>query len=153
MEFIKEYTCSIITVSILSILLENILPADKSKKHIHVLIGLLVMLVIMKPLTKLPHYSENFTFPNLYLNDAVLILPETENYLVQTFQRNLAASITQDIYNTHHQVIECQVTADTNEQGEMIGVKRVVIRPYTPEVAAYITEKYGLKKGCIINET
>ncbi len=153
MDFIKEYTCSIVTVSILSILLENILPADNSKKYVHVLIGLLVMLVIMNPLTKLPHYSESFTFPHLNIDDSTLSLPEANNYLVQNFQRNLSATITKDVYDTHQKAIECRVIADSNEQGEIIGIKRVTIMPYTPEIATYITEKYGLEKGCIANET
>ncbi|MBQ9915254.1 MAG: stage III sporulation protein AF, partial [Clostridia bacterium] len=69
MSFLKDYTISIMIVSLVAILLENLLPKDSNQKYCNVLIGLFVMLVILKPLARLPHVGESFTIPSLKIGD------------------------------------------------------------------------------------
>jgi len=149
MEFIKDYAVSIMTVSVLSILLENILPNDSNKKYIHVIIGLLVMLVILNPLTKLPHYNEIFAIPHLHIGDNQLNLTENTSYLTKSFQKNLASAIMKDCHETLHKTVSCRIYAEENQEGEIIGIKQVILSPYTPETAHYIASKYGIKEDSI----
>lgn len=149
MEFIKEYAVSIMTVSVLAVLLENILPNDSNKKYIHVIIGLLIMLVILNPLTKLPHYNDTFSIPNLHIGDNQLNIQTNTSYLTNSFQKNMAYAIMEDCHEHFGTPLSCHVYADENQEGEIIGIKQIVISPYAQETARYIATTYGVKEECI----
>lgn len=149
MDFIKEYAISIMTASILSVLLENILPNDSNKKYIHIIIGLLVMLVILTPLTKLPHYNETFAIPHSYIGDNQLNIKEGTSHLTNSFQKNLAYAIMEDCHNSLNETISCRVVAEENQAGEIVGIKQVILSPYSKESAHFIASKYGIKEDCI----
>ena len=149
MEFIKDYAVSIITVSILAIILENILPNDGNKKFIHVIIGLVVMLVILNPLTKLPHFAQTLAIPYVQLDDSALTESSQKSFLAETFERNLANSITEDVFKTYKMTVNCKITCSLNENGEISGIRQVQLIPYSQEIAHYIAEKYGIEEVCI----
>lgn len=150
MDFIKEYAVSIITVSVLSILLENILPDDSNKKYIRVMIGLLVMLVILNPLTKLPHYTDTFTSLRRQAEEA---FPESSptalSHVAESFQRRLALAVSEDLHSTYAIAVSCRVLCSQNESGQITGIQSIQLSPYTQEAAAYISEKYGVEEACI----
>ncbi len=146
MEFIKEYAVSIITVSILAIVLENILPNDGNKKFIQVIIGLVVMLVILNPLTKLPHFVQTFAMPYLRLEDSDLTKTSQKSFLAEAFERNLANNIREDVFKTFHTSINCKITCSVKDDGEIIGISHMQLLPYSQEIAHYIAEKYGIEE-------
>ena len=137
------------TVSVLSVLLENVLPNDSNKKYIHIIIGLLVMLVILNPLTKLPHYNETFAIPHQYIGNNQLNITDTTSHLTNSFQKNLAQAIMEDCHNTLHITVSCRVFAEENQAGEIIGIKQIILSPYTQDSAQYIASKYGIEEDCI----
>ncbi|MBE7047903.1 MAG: hypothetical protein E7393_00820 [Ruminococcaceae bacterium] len=149
MDFISEYVITIMTVSVLAVLLENILPEDNNKKYIHVIIGLLVMLVILAPLTNLPHYSDTFSFPALRLeNTDVSVLPHT-SYVSNTFQKNLELSLCQDLYERYGLTVDCRVALQLNDNGQIAEIRKIQLIPYNTEMALYVSEKYGIQEDII----
>lgn len=148
MDFLKEYTVSIMVVSIVAILLENLLPQDNNKKYCNVMIGLFVMLVILTPLTRLPHYDETFSIPALKLDDSDLS-PSSRSYVAESFEKNLALSISQDLHGVFDATFECRVFCDTNDEGQITDISRIQIAPFSQEISAYIAEKYGIKEAII----
>ena len=148
MKFISEYTVSILVVSVLAIVFENILPEDKNNKFCRIIIGLSVMLIILIPLTKLPHYDETFRLPELRL-DSTSVTGETKSYIAENFEKNLSLTIAEDIRQTFGTAISCRVVTDTNESGQITGIHHVILSPHTQETAAYIAEKYGLEEETI----
>ncbi len=149
MDYISEYAVSIIVVSVLAVLLENILPGGSSKKYINVMIGLLVMLVILSPLTRLPHYSETFAVPELRLDDKDLSAAAPQSYIADNFQRNLALAISEDIYSSYNTAVNCRVACTVNEDGQITGVRRVQLEPYSAEIGTYVAQKYGFEEACV----
>ncbi len=148
MNVLNEYAVSIIVVSLLAILLENLLPEGGSKKYVGILIGLLVMLVILKPLTKLPHYNATFAIPEMRLSEDDLSL-STHPYIAESFEKNLALAITEDIHKTYGSTVRCRVSCDLYEVGQITGICQITINPYSQTTATYISEKYGIEEAQI----
>lgn len=146
MTFIKEYAVSIITVSILAVLLENILPGGNSKKYIRVVIGLLVMLVILRPLTALPHYKEAFILPYSRLDDSMLATPGVNPYIVKSFEKKLALRLEEDVYQAFHTAVSCRISCSVNDEGQIVGVSAIHLQPYTKAMGQYIAEQYGFEE-------
>ncbi len=151
MSFMKEYASSILIVSILSILLESILPEGNHKKYIRVIIGLLVMLVILNPLKKLPHYSDSFYMPHLRLGDNELSYSSGKPYIALSFEKNLSQAISEDVYKKFSKVIACRVYTSVNQEGQITGIEKITVEPFETTVSEYIESTYGLTKGCVIN--
>ncbi len=148
MSFLNEYAVSIIVVSVLAILLENLLPAGNNKKYVNVMIGLLVMLVILTPLTRLPHYNETFILPELRLDDTDLSL-SPKPYVAESFEKKLALAISEDLHSRFGVATSCRVSCHINEEGQITGIRHIQLAPYTPEMGTYIAANYGFKEEII----
>ena len=148
MQFFSDYVTGIIVVSFLTLILENLLPQGSHKKYISTIIGLLVMLVILKPLTALPHYAEIFSVPML---EEINIDAETnmKPYVVTNFEKNLALSITQDVYHSLGKTIRCRVRCEVNGEGQITSIRSVRVEPYQQDVAKFVAEQYGIEEASI----
>lgn len=145
MKAINEYTISIIIVSLLAIILEHLLPEGGNKKYTGVIIGLFVMLVILNPLTKLTRYEHTFTIPQMQ-PDNTITTSQTPAFITESFEKNLAQTVITDIRNTHQTEVDCRIRCDTNESGQIVGIRKVTLSPFTPDIRKYISEKYGIKE-------
>ncbi|MBR5236407.1 MAG: stage III sporulation protein AF [Clostridia bacterium] len=150
MDHVREYAISIIVVSLLAVLLENILPNNSSKKYISIMIGLLVMLVILTPLSCLPHFSETFAFPALRLTDAELSTPTAYAFVSEGFEERLSYRISEDILSVYGTSVNCQVKCNLNEKGQITGIQRIKLSPYSEDLCRFIAEKYGFEEATII---
>jgi len=148
MRLISEYAISIIVVSLLAILLENLLPEGSNKKYVNVLIGLLVMLVILNPLTKLPHYNGTFQFPEIRIDDSDLSSP-AKPFVAESFEKKLSLTISEDIYKTFGKTVECRITCNVNEAGQITGIRKLRLTPHSAEIGAYIAKTYGFEEAII----
>lgn len=145
----QDYTTSIIVVSILAVLLENILPDGNNKKYIRVIIGLLVMLIIVQPLTALPHYSAAFTIPAQRLTDNDLSPPSAQPYIAESFSKKLALQIEDDLHRVFHTAVRCRVRCSVNDEGQITAVDAVTLQPFTQEMQVYVAETYGFEEAVI----
>ena len=148
MKLISDYTVSILVVSALAILFENILPDGNNKKFCRIIIGLSVMLIILTPLTRLPHYNETFRLPELRLN-STNITGETKSYIAENFEKKLSLTIAEDIRQTFGTAVSCRIVTEVNESGQITDIRHVILSPHTQKIATYIAQKYGLKEANI----
>lgn len=149
MSFLNDYAISIIVASVLAILLENLLPEGDSKKYMSIIIGLFVMLVILNPMTKLPHYQASFAIPELRLNDDTLSV-STHPYIADIFEKNLALTICEDIKSTFGTNASCRVSCLLNDDGQITGIRQINLSPHTKESVNYIAQKYGIEEVLIL---
>ncbi|MBE7022161.1 MAG: hypothetical protein E7414_02955 [Ruminococcaceae bacterium] len=149
MQFLNEYAAAVITVSLLALLLDNLLPGGSHKKYVSTMVGLLVMLVILRPLTALPHYSETFSLPQLHITEGSFSMPEQRPYVAESFEKKLALSMEESLHAVFGTVVSCRISCDVNETGQITGIRNVKLQPYTGEAAAYIAEQYGIEEACI----
>lgn len=150
MTFIRNYAVSIILVSVLSLLFESIVPKGKEQKYISTAIGLLMMLVILNPLTKLPHYAETFALPRLTIDDSALSSQNAKPLVARQFERKLALTICEDVYQTFGQTVSLRVYCDVNDGGQITSVASVHLTPFSAEIATYIAQKYGFSEDIIV---
>lgn len=148
MRFLNEYAVSIIVMSLLSLLLENLLPEGSHKKYTGLLIGLLVMLVILKPITRLPANMNTLYF-SLPSNHNNVTIPPLKPYVAENFEKNLANTISDDLFKNYGTSVSCRVQCETNESGQITGIQRVLLHPHTTNAAKYIAEKYGIEEAKI----
>ncbi len=148
MTFLKDYTLSIMVVSVVAILLENLLPQDNNRKYCNVMIGLLVMLVILKPLTQLPHYDETFGIPLTRISQSDFS-PSANHFVAQRFEKKLALTISEDLHQSFGESFSCRIHCAVNDEGQITHISRVQIAPFHADVARYISEKYGFKEAVI----
>lgn len=152
MGFLKEYAISIIVVSVLAILFENLLPQTSHKKYINVVIGLVVMLVIVSPLTKLPHYKEAFSLPFPKLDDSNFSQPDQKNLVAAEFEKRLALKLGEEIHSKFGSSPEIRVTSEVGEDGTVTGVRGVQISPVNDEIKSFVGETLGIPQELITGE-
>ena len=149
MRFLSEYAASVVVVSLLALLFESVVPGGTHKKYLSMVIGLLVMLVIVKPLTHLPHYDDTFSLPELNFSEERLPLPEVKPYVAEQFEKNLALSISESLHRSFGSTVSCRVFCEVNEEGQIMGIRLVQLVPYTQECAAYVAKEYAIEEACI----
>lgn len=150
MTFIRDYAVSIILVSVLALLFESIAPLGKDKKYLGIAIGLLMMLVILNPLTKLPHYAETFALPRLRIDDSALQIQDASPLVARQFERKLALTICEDVHQTYGQTVSVRVYCDVNDTGQINAVTSLHLTPFSKDIAAYIAQKYGFSEDIIL---
>ena len=142
---LKEYAISIVTVSILAVIFEIILPPKNYRKYISVIIGLVVMMVIISPLG-------NF-FGSV--NEFVMEIPEinaensneNSNALVaEEFCRRLEKKIEETVLSELSTESECRIVLKLNEKSEIEEIAEVKINPMTEEIALLINEKFAIER-------
>ncbi len=147
MSFLSEYAGGIITVSVLAILLENLLPGGHYKKYISMVIGLLVMLVIIRPLAELPHYKDTFAVPMLHIKETDFV--EAKPYVAEVFEQKLARSVMETVRKELGIAVACRVCCDVNADGAITAVRHVYIEPCSRETVVFVSEKYGIEEAQI----
>lgn len=148
MKILNEYAISIIVISLLSVLLENLLPEGHSKKYTGLLIGLLVMLVILKPIASLTKNINSLSF-SVPSADKNIAIPTPQPYVAESFEKKLADAISDDLFKTYGKTVSCRVKCDINESGQIVGFRRISIHPHTQDMAKHIAETYGVEEAII----
>jgi len=147
LSFLSEYAGGIITVSVFAILLDNLLPGGHYKKYISMVIGLLVMLVIIRPLANLPHYKDTFAVPMLHIEETDFV--EAKPYVAEVFEQKLALSVMETVRKELGVAVECRIYCDVNAEGAITMVRHVHIEPYSSEISAFVSETYGIEEARI----
>ena len=130
MTFIRSYAISIILVSVLCLLFESITPSGKDQKYIGSFIGLLLLLVILHPLTKLPHFAETLALPRLTIDDSALSSQSAKPLVARQFERNLSLTICEDIRRTYGKTVSVRVYCDVNDSGQINSITSLHLTPF-----------------------
>ena len=144
MEFINRYASGIIVVCILAILLENILPETHQKKYINVTIGLLVMLVIIKPFTAIKEWNPVFAMPQTVIDDEDLSVNIKRQPIIKEFQKRLALKLSETVESRCQKHTDISVEVSTNENGEITGIDKITVYPLDEEILNIIAESSGV---------
>lgn len=150
MELLKEYATGIIVVSVLAILLENILPATSHKKYINVVIGLVVMLVIVSPVTKLFDVRSAFVLPELVIDDSDLSEKGGKSLVAEDFARRLSNKLSEEVNKRCGQTVNVTVFVDVNEKGEITGIRKITAFPMNDNIRTAIVDCSGIEAGKIV---
>ena len=149
MDIVKEYVSGIIIVSVVTILLENILPESHHKKYINITIGLVVMLAIISPLSKLTGDSPMFVVPEQVLDDTDLSFVSGRRLVADEFSIRLAKKIEEEIKTKCEKNISVSVDVETNDEEEITGIKNIYVYPLDEEILSVICQTTGLEEKTI----
>lgn len=151
MEYLKEYASNIIIISMLSTVFQILLPDGKQKKYVTLIIGLVVMLVVMKPLEMITEIKNNFfEMPHFEIETQSDYLEK--NLVADRFEKDLALTIKEKVKENMGENIDCFVEVGRNEEGQITEIEKVDIRPYSENLVNYICEEFGIAGSVIKGE-
>ncbi|MBR2499520.1 MAG: stage III sporulation protein AF [Clostridia bacterium] len=151
MEYLKEYASNIIIISMLSTVFQILLPDGKQKKYVILIIGLVVMLVVMKPLEMITEIKNNFfEMPHFEIETQSDYLEK--NLVADRFEEDLALTIKEKVKENMGENIDCFVEVGRNEEGQITEIEKVDIRPYSENLVNYICEEFGIAGSVIKGE-
>lgn len=157
MGFIREYATGIIVVSVFAILCDSLVPEGNLKKYVKTVVGLVVMLVIVSPVTRLPFYADTFQIPVIQLEgdsaDAAQLERTQADTLRSQFESDMARRLEQELLNRFGVQTEVTVTAALDMEGSIAGVGSVQVvcetRVSDGELTAWLSTQLGLEKANI----
>ncbi len=144
MEVLNRYISGIVIACVLAILLENILPETHHKKYINVTIGLVVMLIIVKPLTGIRELNSVFTMPETLIDDEDLSININRKNVTEEFKKRLAQVLSEEVFNKSKKKTEISVLVETNENGEITGIEKIEAYPLDEEIKDIIVKTAGV---------
>ncbi|MBR5157202.1 MAG: stage III sporulation protein AF [Clostridia bacterium] len=144
MDFLHQYISGIVTACVLAILLENILPETHHKKYINVTIGLVVMLIIIKPLTGIGELNHVFIMPETVIDDEDLSININRNNVTKEFKKRLSQRLSEEVLNKSKKKTEILVLVSTNDNGEITGIEKIVVYPLDEEIKNIIAKTAGV---------
>lgn len=151
MEYLKEYASNIIIISILTTIFEIITPDGKNKKYITTVLGLVVMLTVMRPITMIANIKGNFfNIPSFEIEESATSYGT--NFIADKFEENLAFKISQKVSENLKSKVDCTVKTARNENGEITEIESIEIIPYSETTADYIVREFGIDKNILKGE-
>ena len=143
MEFIRQYAVSIITVSVLSVIFEIILPPKRYGKYISVITGLICMMVILSPVRQLFGDFEMFVIEGNALQSEIKNEADF-NLVASEFKKRLEEKIEQTAKIKTGEEIKAQVELELTEKGEILNIKEAKIFPYSEKCAKIIKDEFDI---------
>ena len=145
MDFLRDYTISIVMVSVLSVLLEIIMPPENYKKYIRMALGLLVVMVIISPVKKL--FKEEFSVDlNMGSGYSASQTPPKNQMIIEVFKKRLEEEIEKEILSTKKIESQAEVNLSVNENGEITEISGVKIEPFFDGVKELLEDKFGIER-------
>ena len=147
MESLREYALNIVAVSIVAIVFENIMPEQKYKKYVSSIIGIIVMMSILKPISTFSDFrGKMLSLPQFKYSYDYL---ENENFVLKQFESDLSKKIEIDVSEKFNKNIAVSITAKADESGNVTAIESVGIVGGDDEVSKYISENYGISDNLI----
>lgn len=138
------YLKTVIAVVMFVSLVGAILPKENAGKYVTFVSGLIVTAVLISPAFKI---LDGFSFSADSLSTKELKLSEV-NYIMEEFEKNLAEKIQKQL-NDDTSVI---VYAETDKNGEITGVEKVEIYPYSETSAQKIASLLQIDKNRVVEK-
>ena len=145
--WIKTYIMTIITVVLLSSITEALMPETDMKKHLSLVVGLVVLFAMAKPLISIPRFAvedmifrieEDVSSSSKKINEKI---EEAQiNIVNNQFSRSLSETISKSVYSSCG--IKCNVDVSINNGT----IEKVFIDDYENDVIKnFIKNNYGLE--------
>lgn len=136
LEYIKAYFLNIISVILFTVLVEIIMPNSSFKGYIKLVLGLLVILAVVKPITNLTGFNVDSFVDTDELYVTSTQIEEVQNVQINTvFCNNLENAIETDVKSKFNEDVEVSVEADANE------IRNITVTSVTDD-KKYNIEKY-----------
>lgn len=119
---LKQWCEGIIVAIIISVIIEMLIPDNKSKKYVKVIIGIYILFVSLTPLLEILNYDWNFN--DLFNLDTVAVSSNIDNKIKDVYVLGIEEKIREDIKSLGYSLENLQVLVDSNyEKIEEISVK------------------------------
>lgn len=145
--WIKTYIMTIVTVVLLSAITEALMPETDMKKHLSLVVGLVVLFAMAKPLVSIPRFAvEDMIFRveedvsissksiNKKIEDAQIVVVDNQ------FSKSLSDTISHSIYSSC--AIKCNVEV-LIDNGIIEGV--IIDAHENEDIRKFVKKNYGLE--------
>lgn len=140
------YLKSVIAVVFCAALLCNILPKERAGKITNFAVGMVVVTVIVLPLTRL---SKGVS-PSLSKLDVQSLQIGGVSYLMDEFEKTVANKVTQVLWEKTGKTFRILIRGNTDSDGNITGVARAEITPYTTEYAQIAATELGIADSKVV---
>lgn len=114
MSYVVLYFRSIVIFIIFSTFISLLLPSNKYKQFVDLVMGLILISIILSPITKLLNIDiPEFEFDIPYNNTNTVSEDLEKNYTIELYQNQIANQISKLIYNNYLVDADVTVTVDT----------------------------------------
>lgn len=143
-KYISDYVLNIVLVIILNVLVESIMPSGSFKKYLKTFMGLVVIIMLAKPLLELTDFDlelEKYIVSNSFsYEDDEELSDYFENAVDLEFEKNLSDAIKKDIKEKF--IADADVFIKC-ENGEIKSVKLKCEEESFIDIKSFIDKKYG----------
>ena len=143
-DYLKMVIAAVICVSLVC----GILPRDGAGKYAGFAAGLIVIAIVVSPLFKLSGTL------NLQLSDIeTQELPvKGASYLMDEFEKTLSVRIAEKLKTETGRSFQVTVEGKTDETGEITGVARVGLSPYSADFAKIVAEYIDISQDKVVEQ-
>ncbi len=141
-----DYFKSVIAVVFCAALLCSILPKERAGKITNFAVGMVVVTVIVLPLTRL---SKGVP-PSLSKLDVQSLQIGGVSYLMDEFEKTVAGKMAQVLQEKTGKTFRVVVQGATDSGGNITGIARAEIIPYTTEYAHIAATELGIADSKVV---
>lgn len=119
---LKQWCEGIIIAIVISVIIEMLIPDNKSKKYVKVIIGIYILFVSLTPLLELLNF--NWDFSNIFEIDTVAVSSTMDNKIKDIYVLGIEEKVREDIESLGYSLDSLQVVVDLGyEKIEEISIK------------------------------
>ena len=128
----SEYLKTVIAVVMFVSLVGAILPKENAGKYVPFVSGLVITAVLLSPIFKI-FKNDAFSLSEIRTEN---LNARGTNYIMEEFEKTLAQKIEDELsFNT-----EVTVYSETNKNGEITGIEKVEISPFSEYTKKQVAE-------------
>jgi len=125
-DFISKWAEQVVLAVIIATILEMILPSNKSKKYIKMVIGIYILFCIISPFIDTSFSVDNIDLSEYYLEEKEEVNQESmDKRLQQLYLEELEQNIIKKVEEEGYKVIHCDVNAILNNDDTEAGIKKI----------------------------
>lgn len=143
-DYLKMVIAAVICVSLVC----GILPREGAGKYAGFAAGLIVIAIVVSPLFKLSGTL------NLQLSDIETqeLSVKGASYLMDEFEKTLSVRIAEKLKTETGRSFQVTVEGKTDETGEITGVTRVGLSPYSTDFAKIVAEYIDISQDKVVEQ-
>lgn len=142
MGYIKSYFLNIIAVILFTVLVEILMPNNSFRGYIKLVLGLLVVLTVIKPITNIAGFDLETYIPEETYTVSSSDIDDVQNEQINNvFLEQLENHIMADVKNEFNAEISVYIDGDINELRKII----VSGNNVSDEVILHISKTYGVE--------
>ncbi len=143
-DYLKMVIAAVICVSLVC----GILPREGAGKYAGFAAGLIVIAIVVSPLFKLSGTL------NLQLSDIETqeLSVKGASYLMDEFEKTLSVRIAEKLKTETGRSFQVTVKGKTDETGEITGVTRVGLSPYSADFAKIVAEYIDISQDKVVEQ-